>query len=190
MRIRLGFVSAYSFLYGVRKPGELAAAARSLGTEVFCIADRDNLYGVHTFIEVAKEQGMRPVIGAELTVPPEQGKDRAGPVCCFVQNKTGFARLCELLTLRNLDKKNYNPVALLSEQSAGLSIASGNEEVLETLEGKVKRLYGAITPSSSRAVSASRKHNLPLAFLDDSLFLEKEDCRSTGRCGPSLLTRR
>jgi DNA polymerase-3 subunit alpha/error-prone DNA polymerase len=177
MHRRLGLTSAYSFLYGVRKPGELAAAARSLGTEVFCIADRDNLYGVHSFIEATKEQGMRPVIGVALTVPSEQGKDRTGPVYCFVQNKTGFARLCELLTLRNMDAKNYNPLTLLTEQSAGLSIASGNEDVLGKLAGKVKRLYGAITPSSSRAVSSSRKHNLPLAFLDDSLFLEKEDYR-------------
>jgi DNA polymerase-3 subunit alpha/error-prone DNA polymerase len=180
MHSRLGLTSAYSTLYGVRKPGELAAEARSLGTEVFCIADRDNLYGVHTFIETAKEQGMRPVIGAALTVPLEPGK---GPVYCFVQNRTGFSRLCEMLTLRNMDKKNYDPVALLSQQSTGLSIASANEAVLETLAGKVKRLYGVITSSSSRSVSSSRKYNLPLAFLDDSLFLEKEDYRALRAIG-------
>ncbi|MDR2019514.1 MAG: DNA polymerase III subunit alpha, partial [Treponema sp.] len=62
-------------------------------------------------------------------------------------------------------------------QSAGLSVASWNGEALEKLAGKVKRLYGAVTPSSFRAINASRKHKLPLAFLDDSLFLEKEDYR-------------
>jgi DNA polymerase III alpha subunit len=45
LRISLGLGSAYSFLYRVRKPGELATAVRSLGVETFCIADRDNLYG-------------------------------------------------------------------------------------------------------------------------------------------------
>ncbi|MDR1308021.1 MAG: PHP domain-containing protein, partial [Treponema sp.] len=181
MLARLGLTSAYSFLYGVRKPRELAAVVRSLGAETLCIADRDNLYGVHTFIETAKEQGLRPVIGTALTVPHESGKEKAA-LYCFVQNRTGFSRLCEILTLRNRDKKNYDPVALLREHSAGLSIASGDEEVLGALAGKVTgpgvpRLYGAVTPSSFRAVSASRKHNLPLAFLDDSLFLEKEDYR-------------
>jgi DNA polymerase-3 subunit alpha/error-prone DNA polymerase len=95
-----------------------------MGTEVFCIADRDNLCGVHAFIEAAKEQGIRPVIGTVLTVLPEQGNDQTSLVYCFVQNKTGFSRLCELLTLRNMDKKNYAPVALLSQQSAGFSVTS------------------------------------------------------------------
>jgi DNA polymerase-3 subunit alpha/error-prone DNA polymerase len=167
--MRLGLCSAYSLLYGPRRPGELVNAAKALGTEVVCVADRDNLYGLPVFLEKAKEAGLRPVIGVCLTIEPE------GALYCFVQSRQGYSRLCELLTIRNRDRKNYEPLALLRENAAGLILASADSHVLEALAGRVKRLYGAITPDAIKAASASRKLNLPLAFLDTSLFLEKDD---------------
>jgi DNA polymerase-3 subunit alpha/error-prone DNA polymerase len=98
MNIRLGLCSAYSFLYGVHKPGDLAEKAASCGVSVVSVCDVNNLYGVHAFLEAAKERGLRPVIGAALTIP------HSGMVYCFVENRAGFGRLCELLTLRNRDK--------------------------------------------------------------------------------------
>jgi DNA polymerase-3 subunit alpha/error-prone DNA polymerase len=177
MNIRLGLCSAYSFLYGVHLPGKLAAAVRSAGAEVLCIADRDSLYGVHTILEAAKEQGLRLVIGAVLTMPEECWEDRTGTICCFVRDRAGFGRLSELLTMRNTAKKSYNPLALLRENAGGLVLASTSGVILEQLAGRVPRLYGAVTPYYLGAISPSNKLNLPLAFLDDSLFLEKTDYR-------------
>jgi DNA polymerase-3 subunit alpha/error-prone DNA polymerase len=167
--IRLGLCSAYSLLYGPRRPGELIDAAKALGTEAVCIADRDNLYGLPVFLEKAKEAGLRPIIGVCLTIEPD------GALYCFVQSRQGYSRLCEILTVRNRDRKNYNPLALLRENAAGLILASADSPILEALAGRVKRLYGAITPGSIKAVSMSRRLGLPLAFLDTSLFLEKND---------------
>jgi DNA polymerase-3 subunit alpha/error-prone DNA polymerase len=167
--IRLGLCSAYSLLYGPRRPGELIDAAKALGTATVCIADRDNLYGLPVFLEKAKEAGLRPLIGVCLTIEPD------GALYCFVQNRQGYSRLCEILTVRNRDRKNYDPLALLRENAKGLILASADSPILEALAGRVKRLYGAITPGSIKAVSASRKLGLPLTFLDTSLFLEKDD---------------
>jgi DNA polymerase-3 subunit alpha/error-prone DNA polymerase len=47
---RLGLCSSYSLLYGVRRSGELIDKAKALGTEVVCIADRDNLYGLPVYL--------------------------------------------------------------------------------------------------------------------------------------------
>jgi DNA polymerase-3 subunit alpha/error-prone DNA polymerase len=167
--IRLGLCSAYSLLYGPRRPGELIGAAKALGTEMVCVADRDNLYGLPVFLEKAKEAGLRPIIGVCLTVEPD------GALYCFVQNRQGYSRLCEILTIRNRDWKNYNPLALLRENAAGLILASADSMVLEALAGHIRHLYGAITPGAIKAASVSRKLSLPLAFLDTSLFLEKDD---------------
>jgi DNA polymerase-3 subunit alpha/error-prone DNA polymerase len=136
---------------------------------VVSICDINNLYGVHTAVEAAKERGLRPVIGAVLTIPP------AGTVYCFTLNRQGFGRLCEILTLRNKNKDYFNPLPSLIENAAGLALASPDEPVLEGLVGKVKRLYGAISPSSSCAVGPSRKLGLPLCFLDTSVFLDVGD---------------
>ena len=170
MQIRLGLVSGYSFLYGVHKPEEILDRAVSFGVKVVSFCDLNSLYGVHAILEEARERGLRPIIGTALTV--NSGKKI---VYCFVENRAGFGRLCELLTLRNKDKEAFNPLPLLCEQSEGLVLASTDDTVLETLAGKVKRLYAAITPSDIGAVKSGRRLKIPLAFLDNSLFLEAED---------------
>jgi DNA polymerase-3 subunit alpha/error-prone DNA polymerase len=178
MNVRLGLVSAYSFLYGVHKPGELLGRAASYGASVVSICDLNNLYGVHASLEGAKARGLRPVIGAVLTI--NNGKI----VYCFTENRAGFGRLCELLTLRNKNKEEFNPLPLLAENAGGLILASPDNGALEYLAGKAggqsgPRLYAAITPSSLAAAAVAsglgRRLNLPLCFLDDSLFLDKED---------------
>jgi DNA polymerase-3 subunit alpha/error-prone DNA polymerase len=96
-------------------------------------------------------------------------------VYCFVENRQGFSRLCELLTLRSKDKEHFNPLPLLRENAGGLVLASADTAVLEYLNGNVKRLYAAITPIDIGAVANNRKLNIPLAFIDNSLFLEAGD---------------
>jgi len=155
----------------VHKPGEILNRAASLGIKVVSFCDLNSLYGVHTVLEEAKERDIRPIIGAALTI----GKNTNPAVYCFVENRAGFRRLCELLTLRNKDKENFNPILPLCEQSAGLVLASTDDKVLENLKGRVKRLFAAITPSDIRAAPSGRRLNIPLAFLDDSLFLEAGD---------------
>ncbi|MFP3041623.1 DNA polymerase III subunit alpha [Treponema primitia] len=166
---RLGLGSAYSLLYGVRQPGELIERAKALGTKVISITDRDNLYGLHTILEKAKEAGLRPVIGAVLA------ERCLAPIWCFAKDRRGYSRLCEILTARVSDKGGYRPLDLLREDAAGLILASADGSVLQELAGRVPALYGAITPDSLGAVSLSRKLGLPLAFLDISLFLDKGD---------------
>jgi len=179
MLTRLGLCSAYSFLYGVHKHEKLLDRAVSYGVKTVSICDLNNLYGVHSFLEAAKERNIRPIIGSALTV-----KEKSTPhspslipnfIYCFVENRQGFSRLCELLTLRNKDKENFDPIPFLCEQSSGLVLASADEKVLAILNGRVRRLYAAITPTDMGAVSYGKKLNIPLAFLDNSVFLEKDD---------------
>ncbi|MCL2006981.1 MAG: DNA polymerase III subunit alpha [Treponema sp.] len=174
MQTRLGLVSGYSFLYGVHKPGALLDRAATFGVKVAGFCDLNGLYGVHSILEETRERGIRPVIGAALTI----GSDRK-VLYCFIENRAGYSRLCEVLSERNRervkDKSGFNPLPLIRENAEGLVLASPDEAVLAELNGRVRRLYAAITPSDIRAVSAGRKLNIPLTFLDDSLFLEADD---------------
>jgi DNA polymerase-3 subunit alpha/error-prone DNA polymerase len=92
-----------------------------------------------------------------------------------VENSNGFKRLCEILSSRSKDKENFNPLSMLTENAEGLILSSPNANVLTSLNGKVKRLYASITPSLSSAIPISRTLNIPLCFLDDSIFLNEED---------------
>ena len=165
----MGLCSAYSLLYGIHKPHKLLDRAAVKGAKVVSICDLNNLYGVHAFIEAAKERNIRPVIGTALTMSNEK------IVYCFVENRAGFGRLCEILTERNKDKERFDPLPFLLEDAAGLVLASADALALECLAGRVKRLYAAVTPTDIRAVEKSRKLGVPLAFLDNSLFLDEGD---------------
>jgi len=171
VQTRLGLISGYSLLYGVHGPGILLDKAVEYRISTVSICDLNNLYGVHTFLHEAKDKGIRPIIGVALT----SGENINPLVYCFVENRAGFGRLCEILTKRYTNSEKFNPLPLLCEQSTGMVLASSDEKALEVLAGRVKHLYAAITPSDIRAVSSSRKLNIPLAFVDDSVFLEHRD---------------
>src|SRR3954462_14433685 len=60
--------SAFSFLRGASLPEDLAHAAAAAGHAVFGLADVGGLYGMPRFHTVARRQGIRPLVGAELEV--------------------------------------------------------------------------------------------------------------------------
>lgn len=180
MRSRLGIRSAYSLLYGVRSPEAIVERASSFGATAVSITDRDNLYGVHTFMEAAAEAKLRPVIGAELTTPGRGAGQAAGRIFAFVRNRAGFARLCELLSAGKKNAaargaKHFDLVAAFRADSGGLILATLEPELLAALSGRVPSLYAAITPHSLGAASSARKLDLPLVALDDATFLDTDD---------------
>jgi error-prone DNA polymerase len=167
MPSRLGLRSAYSLLYGVRSPGDIARRAASYGATALAIADRDNLYGVHSFLEEAKAAGIKPVVGAELS-------SGAGSVFAFVRDRAGFARLCELLSDKVRDKA-LDLAAALRADAGGFVLASSSPEILAALASRVPKLYAALTPRSLAALGSARSLGLPTVALEDATFLDTDD---------------
>ena len=60
--------SAYSFLDGASLPEELAARAAELGYPALALTDHDGVYGSLEFAHAAKDLGVRPITGAEVTL--------------------------------------------------------------------------------------------------------------------------
>ncbi len=84
--------SAFSFLRGGSFPEHLAATAAKLGMPAVALLDRDGVYGAQRFSVAARENGIRPIIGCELTM--EDGIIL--PV--LVESRQGYGNLCQLLT--------------------------------------------------------------------------------------------
>ena len=84
--------SAYSFLDGASHPEELAARAAALGYPALALTDHDGVYGSLEFAHAAKELGVRPITGAEVTV--ESGSH----VTLLCESSRGYANLCRILT--------------------------------------------------------------------------------------------
>jgi len=60
--------SCFSFREGASTPLELVLEARRLGYPALALTDHDGLAGAMEFAQVAKEWGVQPVIGAEVTL--------------------------------------------------------------------------------------------------------------------------
>src|SRR5499427_6888051 len=94
--IELHCCSAFSFLRGGSFPEQLAEVAAELEMPAIALLDRNGVYGAQRFSVAAREHGVRPIIGAELSM--EDGSIL--PV--LVEHRTGYKNLCELLTEAHL----------------------------------------------------------------------------------------
>src|SRR5438067_1249680 len=94
--VELHACSAFSFLRGGSFPEQLAETAAELKMPAMALLDRNGVYGAQRFSVVAREHGVRPIVGAELTM--EDGS--VLPV--LVKDSAGYKNLCELLTQAHL----------------------------------------------------------------------------------------
>jgi error-prone DNA polymerase len=94
--IELHACTAFSFLRGGSFPEQLAKVAAELEMAAMTLLDRNGVYGAQRFSVAAREHGVRPIIGCELSM--EDGS--VLPV--LVENRIGYKNLCELLTQAHL----------------------------------------------------------------------------------------
>jgi error-prone DNA polymerase len=123
--IELHARSAFSFLRGASLPEHLAETAVKRGHSTMALCDRDGVYGAPRFYTTAKEQGLRPIVGSELTL--EDGS--VLPV--LVINRTGYRNLCRLITRAQLRAPKGESRILWSELSEfreGLIALTGDGE--------------------------------------------------------------
>src|SRR5258705_11120796 len=73
MYVELHAASAFSFLQGASLPEILVDRAADLGYPALALLDRDGLYGAPRFHKAARAAGIKPIIGAELTIATGAG---------------------------------------------------------------------------------------------------------------------
>ncbi len=91
--IPLTIRSHYSALGSVIRLGPLAEQATRMGYAAVGLTDRDTLCGLWPFLAHCRRAGIRPLVGAEITV-------RQGRLFCLVKDQQGYGNLCRLLTSR------------------------------------------------------------------------------------------
>ena len=61
--------------------------------DTLALADRDGVYGAPRFFAAARAAGMRPLVGADVTLA-----DATARCCCWCESRAGYKNLCRLLT--------------------------------------------------------------------------------------------
>ncbi len=123
--------SNFSFLDGASSTRSLVERAVSLGMDALAITDHDGLYSACIFSKTAREAGIRPIIGAELTLEEDHH------LTFLVENARGYANLSQLITRAQLAGSKGKPVlseAELPGRTEGLICLSG------CAKGKISRL--------------------------------------------------
>src|SRR5258708_7676192 len=105
----------------------MAEAAARQGYDTLALCDRDGVYGAPRFFGAARKHGIKPIVGAEVTLAG------APPVLLLVESREGYRNLCRLLTRAKAGHKKEpsgRPAAgvshdLLAEHAAGLIALGG-----------------------------------------------------------------
>lgn len=169
--------SAFSFLRGSSDPEALVQRAVELQLPAIALLDRDGVSGAPRLFNLARANGVRARVGAELTM--EDGT----VVPLLVATRAGYQNLCQLITEAKLtpratdlapadllpevdprDRKRpcFATWAELARYSAGLIALTGDEA------GPVRRAWR--TMGAAGAAEALRK--LQSIFGSDRLYVE------------------
>jgi error-prone DNA polymerase len=166
--------SNYSFQEGASEVWDLLLTAKQLGLTALAITDHDNVSGVMEFAQAAKELGIKPIIGIELTFThglnepsgTEHEPHERPHITLLAENATGYRNISLLTTSAHIDAEERNDPhldpALLADHAEGVICLSGCRR------GEISQLVteGDIDSAQNAA------HKYVKAFGKENFFLE------------------
>jgi len=168
--IHLHTHSSYSPMQGVPTLEALCEAARMQGQDTLALTDTNGLYGAIRFLDVARETGLKPILGAELI----QESHRA---VLLAKTPAGYANLCRVLSARHCDE-SFDFTGAVTRHRGGLMILSDDRAALTAWsQDSAEDLYVELTPDPTmhEAVAFSRQRGLPPVATARASFLRPAD---------------
>ncbi len=165
--------SHYSLMWGTASVERLCRHAVALGYDRLALTDTDNLYGLWPFLTACRRTGIRPIVGAEVT--DRRTRRRA---VCLVEDGTGYANLCRLLSLRHLDAA-FDLKTAVPSLARGLTVLTGHPGLMAAWHAAGVRVAGAMPrrplPAGHRLRRTAEDLAVPVAAVPGSFFLKPED---------------
>jgi error-prone DNA polymerase len=165
--------TCYSLRDGAIRPRALAEAAAARGMDAVGITDRNGLYGAIRFADACARAGIRPILGADLALTPEDGRpgwevarggrtklarsggfagpgsgsawleDDAARVTLIAVTQLGYANLCRSISEAHLGGERSDPHLPWTACERWLGREGGGMFVLLTDDSPVGRLLDA-----------------------------------------------
>ncbi|MGI8827730.1 MAG: DNA polymerase III subunit alpha [Chloroflexota bacterium] len=126
--IHLHVHSNFSFLDGASPPDRLMQRAAELEMPALALTDHHGLYGAVRFMQAAAVHGIKPIIGAEICLRPDDPLFGGQPhLVLLAKDRQGYANLCRIITKAQLDHQDNPHIALddLAPHTRGLIALSG-----------------------------------------------------------------
>ena len=165
--------SYYSLMWGVDAVRAICRAAVRLGYDRLALTDTDNLYGLWSFLSACRQEGLQPIVGAELTDPNSTKR-----VVCLVENASGYANLCRILSQRHLNAE-FDMQTVVEAHAQGLCFLTTDPDLLKTWHaaGVWVAAHMPRRPmlGSHPLCRAADRLGIPLVATPSSFFLSSED---------------
>src|SRR5437868_7708327 len=157
-------------MQGVPSLEALCQAVRIQGQDTLALTDTNGLYGAIRFLEVAREAGLKPILGAELV-------HEAHRAVLLAKTPGGYANLCRLLSARHGDA-TFEFIDSISQYRDGVVILSDDCAALEVWRhSSADDLYVELTPGPDmpELVAFSRRVSLPPVATTRAHFIHAAD---------------
>src|SRR3984957_14613138 len=180
--VHLHLHTDYSLLDGACEIGELTEEAARRGMPAVAVTDHGNLFAAANFYHQAMTHGVKPIIGCEVYVAPDNHKnrgadaERSNHLVLLAESDEGYQNLIKLVSAGFLEGFYYKPRIdhdLLAKHSKGLIALSAclsgeiNESLLDTGYEKARA-------SAYRLQEIFGKNNFFLEVQDQGLEIERK----------------
>jgi error-prone DNA polymerase len=188
MFVHLHTHSLYSPMSGVSSLEQVCEAAVQQDADTLALTDTNGLYGAIRFLSVAREAGLRPILGAELTAvndplhsthcsrgamgTPATATRRA---VLLAKTPEGYGNLCRLLSERHCLDAGFDLIQTVARYRQGLIILSDDPQALLTWrQESTQDLYVELTPGAMmhEALAVSRRSHLPPVATTRAQFVD------------------
>lgn len=136
--VHLHVHSNFSFMDGAAHLHQLIDKAKELGMSALALTDHNGLYGAIRFYKMARAQGVKPIIGAEVTL-------RDGShIVLLAKNRAGYSNLCKIITEQHLSGCVYETMSRYSDDLVALSGCSQGSVALHILRAPARARNAAL----------------------------------------------
>jgi len=178
--VHLHLHTDYSLLDGACEIGELTAEAARRGMPAVAVTDHGNLFAAANFYQQATTHGVKPIIGCEVYVAPDNHKnrgaeaERSNHLVLLCENDEGYRNLMQLVSTGFLEGFYYKPRVdheLLAKHSRGLIALSAclRGEVADAL---LSEKYDQARENAYRLRDIFGKGNFFLEVQDQGMEIE------------------
>ncbi|MBS0171157.1 MAG: DNA polymerase III subunit alpha, partial [Nitrospira sp.] len=147
----------------------LCRSAKRQGLGALAVTDTNGLYGAIRFIEEARHEGLRPILGAELTT-------EAHRALLWAKTPGGYANLCRLLSERHCEP-SFAFIEAVARYRDGLIIATDDHTALEAWTADDPQdLYVELTPGPAmqKTLEMSRRMGVPSVATNRVYFAQAD----------------
>ena len=123
--VHLHLHTEYSLDDGLLRIEPLMARVAELGMPAVALTDRDNLFAAVKFYRAALRYGVKPILGADVSLEAPRPRDKPVRAVLLCQNAEGYQNLCCLLSARYQGGRDCITRQELAARNAGLIALSG-----------------------------------------------------------------